>query len=628
MKNTVQQIWPFKIILALVFLIPLAFSVHSFDKFGIIKLVIFLFGCGLLLFYLFIYHRELANLPKIVSLVMIFFLAVQTFETLRLENPSTGLWGEYGQSESLVVQIGFIILFLAGFLFVQSGQRAKLVDVIMLTVFLVSIFGIAEYFLRDPITKMNVTRIKSFFGDPNSLGAFLVLTLPLIISGFWSAPDKLRRWIAGSSFLTGVIALYLTFSRAAWVSFFVAGFFAWVWGISRRLLKDRSYLKNLIIIVALMVAGVFCGIMLTCLQPLQHADYNLKARVSSIAQGNDSGRHLLWSIALDTFRHSPWTGYGMASFSKNFHVNQSIAASCFWKLDRNISQIHNELLQYLATQGLLGALAYLLLWFVLFWSSNFRDLLKRNPDLEHSCFWMAILGYWVFTQFAYPLVHYTFLVWIYWGIMIGSRNPPVQLKPSLHINRVWTSVVIIALILWGWFLWNVYRADINYQKAFFQARRHLFDASLANYQKAANLAPFQYQYHYRYSLTLYRAAKYYQKQQQPEIAARYLNKAKTGALRLQKQNPGHYQLSFLLGQIAENKADYYTASYYYRQALALFPNNYQLQFRLAKTELLSGNHKAALKAYRAGVQINPSFMRDALAAEHLSVQDFTGNPRP
>lgn len=652
MKNIIQRIWPFKIILTLVFLIPLAFSIHTFDKFGTVKLVIFLLGCGLLLFYLFIYREKLTNLPKIVSFVMIFFLVVQTFQTLRLGNPSTGLWGEYGQSESLLVQIGFMILFLAGFLFIQYDLRAKLVDVITLTALFISIFGIAQYFLGDPITKMNVTRIKSFLGDPNSLGAFLVLTLPLIISGFWSAPDKLRRWTTGFSFYTGVIALYLTFSRAAWVGFFVAGFFTWVWGISRRVLKDRSYLKNLIIVGVLMAAGVVSGIILTYFQTREHADYNLKARVGSIVQGNDSGRHLLWLIALDTFRQSPWIGHGMASFSEKFHINQSITASRFWKPDRNISQAHNELLQYLATQGFLGGLAYFFLWFVLFWSGNFRDLLKRNPDPDRSCFWMAIIGYWVFTQFAYPLVHYTFLVWLYWGIMIGSRNSlPVQLKSSLLTNpsenssngfsrktnknwtslvihRVWAPIVVIAVILWGWFLWNVYRADIYYQTAFIQARRHLFDVSLANYRKAANLAPFQYQYHYRYPLTLYRAAKYYQKQQQPEVAARYRNKAKTGALRLQKQYPGHYQLSFLLGQIAENETDYQTASHYYSQALVLFPNNYQLQFRLAKTELLSGNHKAALKAYQAGVRINPSFMKEVLAAEQLSARDFTGNPGP
>lgn len=628
MLNLIHRIWPFKIILILVLLIPSAFSIHAFDKFGILKLVIFLFGCGFLLFYLLIYRKELATLPNTVIWAILLFLGVQAFETFRLENPRIGLWGEYGQSESLLVQIGFMVLFLASFLFIKQDRanRTKLVDMITLTTFIISIFGITEYFLGNPITEMNVTRIKSFFGDPNSLGAFLILTLPLIITGFWSRPNKLRRWIAGFSFYTGVIALYLTFSRAAWVGLLMAGFFTLMWGISRRVLKDRTYLKNLIIIIGLMVAGFISGITLTYFQPRKHADYNFKARVTSIAQGNDSGRHLLWSIALKTFQHSPWIGDGMATFSKSFHSHQSIAATRFWGLDRNISQTHNEILQYLATQGLVGTLVYLFLWFVLFWSGNFRDLLRRDLDPDRSCFWAAILGYWVFTQFAYPLVHYTFLVWIYWGVIISDRYPPVELNPPPRVNRVWVSIAFIALISWGWFLGNAFQADIYYKTAFFQARRHLFDASLVNYRKAADLAPFQYQYRYRYPLTLYRAARYYQKQKQPEVAARYLKKARTAAIRLQKQNPEYYQPSFLLGQIAENEADYHTAGHFYHKALALFPNNYQIQFRLAKIELLSGNHTAAFNAYQTGVRINPVYMNETLNAEHLSAQDFTAKP--
>jgi O-antigen ligase len=626
--NPTVQIWPVRIILALVLLIPLAISIHTFDKFGMIKLVIFLFGCGLLLFYLLIYRQRFAGLPKTVVWAIILFLAVQAFQTFRLKNPLTGLWGEYGQSESLLVQTGFMILFLAGFSFIKHdpASRKKLVNVITIVTFFIGVFGIAEYFLGDPITQMNVMRIKSFFGDPNSLGAFLILALPLIISGFWAEKNKLWRWMTGFSFYTGIIALYLTFSRAAWFGFFFIGFFILIWGISRRLLKDRTYLKNFIITAGLITAGLMSGIILTCFQPQAHADYNLKARVTSITQGNDSGRHLLWTIALKTFQHSPWIGDGIGSFSKNFHMHQSVAAVRFWNLDRNISQAHNEILQYMATQGLLGTWAYLFLWFVLFWFSNFRNLLKRNLDLDHSSLWAAIFGYLVFTQFAYPLVHYSFLVWIYWGIMINDHNPPAELKQAFRVSPVLVTIAVIACIIWGWFLANIFRADIHYKLAFYQARRHLFTASLMNYRKAVNLAPFQYQYQYRYSLTLYRAAKYCQKQKQPDLAIRYFNEAKTTTLRLLEYNPGHYQPSFLLGQIAEAQADYHNARSFYRKALVLYPNNYQILFRLAKIQWLSGNQPAALEAYRAGVRINPDYMKSALDTEHLSVMDFTGKP--
>lgn len=78
-----------------------------------------------------------------------------------------------------------------------------------------------------------------------------------------------------------------------------------------------------------------------------------------------------------------------------------------------------------------------------------------------------------------------------------------------------------------------------------------------------------------------------------------------------------------MGQIAENEADYQSAVNYYHQALALFPNNYQLDFRLAKTQLQLGNKVAALNAYRTGTRLNPAYMKDKLKLEGLSERDFT-----
>jgi O-antigen ligase len=625
LKNPIHRIWPFTIILTMVILIPLAYSTHTFDKFGIIKQIIFLFGCGLLFCYLFFYSKELAGLPKRVAWIITLFIVVQMFQTLRLPNPWIGFWGEYGQSESLLVQVGFMILCLAAFLFIRPvlENRNRLVDIIALTVFIISGFGIIQYFLGDPITETYVARIKSFFGDPNSLGAFLVLTLPLITGGFWRTENKERRWMYCVSLFCGIIALYLTFSRAAWIGFGLIASFTFIWGISRHFLKDRTYRNNLIIIAAIMVIGFISGIIFTYFQPREHADYNLNARVSSMVKGNDSGRHLLWSIALDAFRHSPWIGDGMATFSKNFHQYQSIAATNFWKLNRNISQTHNELIQYLATQGLLGALAYLGLWLVLLGSGNIRELFRRNLDPERAGLWAAILGYWFFVQFAYPLIHYSFLIWIYWGLMLHNRHSAGLQPIPRRTHKLWMAIALIAVVWWGWFLANMFQADLYFQKAFDQARHQRFEASLANYQKAANLAPFQYKYHYRYFLTQYRAARYYRKHKQPEIAALFLQQAKMGTLKLLQQNPDDYQLHFLAGQITENQGDYHTACRYYRQALVLFPNNYQLQFKLAKTELLSGNRRAAWKAYHAGVRINPAYMKKVLRSEHLSEQDFS-----
>jgi O-antigen ligase len=616
-------------------LIPSAFSIQAFDKFGTIKLVVFLMGSGILLFYFAVYtavytarvcSKQPMKLPLLIRVAVVIFLAVQAFQTFRLKNPLVGLFGNYGQSESLLVQTGFMVIFFTSLLFLNQDQpnEFKLSKVILISVFLVSIFGIGQFFMGDPITKTNVPRIKSFIGDPNSLGAFLVLTLPIMIAQFWSQPNRFRKTVLGFGIYIGIIALFFTFSRTAWIAFFIIGLITIFWGISHKLAADRIIRRNLIAILLLIGLGLFSGVILSHFQQREHADYNLTARVSSVIHGNDSGRSLLWSIAFQTFRHSPWIGYGLGSFIENFHRYQPVTAIHFWGLERNISQVHNEIFHYLATQGLLGAFSYLFLLFSLFWCGNFRDLLRRNLDLQNLAVWAAVLGYLFFTQFAYPLVHYTFMVWIYWGILIRNRLSTAKDKPKTSYHPV---LIVILLMVFGslsWFLTGIYRADVYYQKAFYQARRHQYAVSLTNYQKAIRLAPFQYQYQYRYALTLYRAGLYYRQQQpNPGLTSPYFVKAKNICRLLAKRNPDRYQLYLLLGLIAEDESAYHKANNYYRKALTLFPNNCQIEFRLAKTELQLGNKPAARHAYQTGSEINPDYMKEALQSENLTLKDFT-----
>ena len=653
--------WPFTVLLSLCLFIPLAFAVPAFDRFNTPKLVLFLFGSGLLLIWELKNFQGFRELPVSVKWAAGFFLAVELFQMVRLADWSTGLIGKYGQSESFLVQAGFLVMGAAAYRFTAGeAERSRLRRVLMLVTFFICCFGIGEYFGGDPIARQDVTRVKSFFGDPNSLGAFLILTLPLIFKEWQETPKRSVRYFAAGCILLGSATLILTFSRASWLRFLVglALFILFqavgltpkkllkiiviatvIWGISWatgsvwvggalfyllillgmawNTAARRPWVIGLVILVIL---GATIGQTLTYFQPRQHSDYELKARVTSIAQGNDSGRGLLWSIGWRIFQESPWIGHGLGSFRDNFHRFETQAAVKFWGPDRDLDQSHNEPLHYLATQGILGFLAYFGLLLAILASTDWRGLLRRNLSLSETSLFCACLSYMIFVNFGYALVHYTFIFWIELGLLLGYRHPAPQIRTSPTLIPTW----LLPLALWifiiggGWILGNMFLADLNYRTAFHQARRHQFEESLGSYRLVIARAPLIEHYHYRYALTLFRAAKWYQKQGgDSETADQYSRQSRAILLRLRRIHPDEYQLNFLLGQEYENGSEFQEAAAYYRQALIQFPENYRLYIRLAKAEWLGGNKLASRRAFDAGFAMNPEYAQKAAIAEGL-----------
>jgi O-antigen ligase len=619
-----KQNWPLKIFILLCLLIPLAFSFRTFDEFGTPKLTVFYLGAGLLLLAILTAYQSLMILPKYLLGAFGFFISVQAWQTFRLTNIAAGLWGAYGQSESLFVQMGFIIISLAAFLFIRDEEsRRKIRGTLLLAVYLVGIYGIFQYLYGDPISQTFTTRMKSFFGDPNALGAFLVLTLPIILVEMKYYSWSLQGFLPAGALFIGIIALFLTFSRSAWLGFLLSLVPLIYQAFLRFFRRRRSNQRDWLLIGAvflLITGGMLCGQILTHFQSIADREYTLSARVSSMAQGNDSGRALIWSTAWQAFKKYPLFGYGIGSFQWTFHRFKSPAAVKFWSPERDLREVHNETLHYLATQGILGLLAYFGLLAALFWVAKGNGLL-RILSIEKTALWAGIIGYFCYVQFNYPLIHYSFLFWIYWGILLGFQaapfNSPVkyQAKPMKPILIV---VMALAIAIWSFLSINIFRADCYYNSAFNKTRYHHYRQAFALYREAISLNPWQFHYHYRYGISLFRAAGWEKKNKHFALASHYLNLAKAEFLYLNKKNPNRYEPLFFLGQISETLTNLEKAANYYQQALRLYPLNYKILFRLAKVKWLMGNKTDSLKAVQAGSVLAPDYIKEMVAKEQIT----------
>jgi tetratricopeptide (TPR) repeat protein len=229
----------------------------------------------------------------------------------------------------------------------------------------------------------------------------------------------------------------------------------------------------------------------------------------------------------------------------------------------------------------------------------------------------SILGYLVFMQFAYPLVHYSFLFWLEFGMLLACAYPITkEIQPPAALDsKVSLALILLLSLPWSWLATSIYRADQSYKTAFFQARYHHFTRSLASFHQALHFTPWCYQYRYRYAYTLIRMARHCRNSR---LAETYYRQAVIELEQLRRSYPERYQLWNMLGDLYFFWGNLDKADQSYREAIRLFPNNYNIYYKLAKTEKMRGRLEQAYLAFQAGSRINPHQMNDLRKKDGLS----------
>ncbi|MHB9143931.1 MAG: O-antigen ligase family protein [Symbiobacteriia bacterium] len=230
------------------------------------------------------------------------------------------------------------------------------------TVLLVSLFGLAQVVswrlghpvdsLVFPLTKSSTwIRAESTFADPNMLGGFLIVTLPLI-AYWWNGHSAIefnvpRLWLA-AVLVIGVSALALTFSRGALLALAVA--FA-LFGIRH---------KRDLWLLAAGVVGVFFFIPPQLLNRLMTA--------FTLQDFSSMERLRLWTEGFSKFAKSPLIGWGLNMFPSVVGAGDTVRAA------------HNVLVELAVETGILGLATFLasaLLYFV----SSLRSLRQAPPSV-------------------------------------------------------------------------------------------------------------------------------------------------------------------------------------------------------------------------------------------------------
>jgi len=467
----------------LVFAVPLAIGnwtwlpgltlPFSWDQFDIVKVVVQR-GVTLVAFAAWAWH-VLVNGGTVrrtkVDYLILAVLGWFALTTVFSVHVPTAVFGKYRRFEGLISFVNYaLIYFLAVQFLDRLGRIRSLARTLFFSTVGVSLYGVSQYVGFDPLTwgrlPFEPNRAFSTYGNPNLLGGFLVLALPVCLALALSEKERNWRVAYWSGFLIATVCWIVAFTRGAWI----AGAFALVivgvaaWRMRTRLTSvDWSFAGVITVISAVVVARS-----LSTPDAVMNV-WNRLASIFEFGQGSALTRFQIWDAAWRATLDRPVLGHGLDTFRlifPGFKPVEYVAAAGHISVADNV---HNYPLQLMAAVGIPGMLLLYGL-FVTVGVLTFRTAFVR-PDTESgngrlvlAGFWAAGAGYLLHLMFGISVPGSSFLLWVALAALMspGARTVDVR-APSWGVAA---AVTIVGLALIASVANLVYlRADQHYLKS-------------------------------------------------------------------------------------------------------------------------------------------------------------------
>ena len=443
----------------LFFFVPLVLYPYSYELFEFNKMV-FVYALTALISVSWAVRMILAKRiifrHTIFDIPLLLFLFSQLLSTALSIDVRTSLLGYYSRFHGgFFSTLSYSLLFWA---FVSNMDRAKTLKAIRFLFFsgiIVSFYGVLQHFGidKDVWVQDVQNRVFSTLGQPNWLAAWLLTLLPIAWAFYLTLRQKSKNfwpWL-------GVSALYfLTLayakSRSGLLGLVaVSGIF---WGINR--------FKNSFLLIALSLFLIFAGG-----TPWERKTTETVGPALETG-GTESGqiRKIVWKGAIDVWKKYPLTGSGVETFAFSYYQFRPVEHNLVSEWDFLYNKAHNELLNILATTGLLGLGAYLFFSGVVVF--YFVKKIKASPDILDVAFLAGFFGIFVTNFFGFSVVAVSLLYFLLPAFAICLKGgEKVRLAGYKNLDSRQKTGVLLALFTAAYLLLAIGRywyADLLFAK--------------------------------------------------------------------------------------------------------------------------------------------------------------------
>ncbi len=370
---------------------------------------------GIFLILVLVYRKETlkkVSIDFIYAFLLLYGVAL-VISTIFAMNPKQAIVGSPKRVEGLSTIITYMMLFVMA----RHAKMIKRKHIVWILIVgsIISTYGILQSFSIDPFPRdfirENWIRAFSTIGNPNFLGSYLVLLLPLATDTFIRLKKK---WALGVYALL-LYTLLATMTRGAWVGAGLSHALYFIILAANKKVDVKAWLFFVVVSVGVLLvySGLNSGFITRLLSISQDV-------TNIIDQDNldhvGSSRMFIWIRGVYLVQARPLFGYGLE--------NVGIAFLEFYKEDivSHFNRVvipdkaHNEYLHVALTTGLFGLMSYLM--FIILIIKHATKHLWDHP-LQLMVV-ISIIGYLIQAFFNISVVSVAYVFWIFLGL--ASNN--------------------------------------------------------------------------------------------------------------------------------------------------------------------------------------------------------------
>jgi putative inorganic carbon (HCO3(-)) transporter len=470
----------------------------TYDQFDIVKVFIMrgcaLVGIGAWALDFFVRGGKLRR-TKADWLIVAFlgWVLVTSFTSISF---ATAFFGKYRRFEGFLSFLTYAIVFFLTVQLVDRPSRIRsLAHTFVVSGVAVSFYGILQFFGADPVSwgsnlPFEFNRAFSTFGNPDLLGGFIVLVLPLALALALTEKRPVWRVVYWVGFVVTAFCWGASFVRGAWIGGVVALIAVAVGAVLARVpwgVIDWSATGATAFFGAAFVAWSLRS---------TNEVLNIWTRILSIFKFNEGSaltRFEIWQAAIQAIKEKPITGFGADTFRLVFPHTKPLAYTRDAGYLSVADNVHDYPLQLAAGIGVVG---FLLLYGLFGWVLylGFPNAFARGKGPERlivTGFWAAALGYIVHLMFGLSVTGSSVFLWLSLAMIVAPTARTVEVSP-----KKWGPAVgmVIAAIVTAASVYNVAYivADNYYLKAQFASGANA--NPLASIKTAIALNPFNDMY--------------------------------------------------------------------------------------------------------------------------------------
>jgi len=432
-------------LIVLFFLLPLVFQPFLSDPFALPKATI-LRIMTLLIFAVWltkVLREGKINWQKTpLNSPIIMFLSICGLSMLFSVSPRLSFWGMHGfYFEGFLSFLCYAMIYFIAVNYVTD--KSRILKTLLIATVIVSVYalmqasGITFFVWRGT---QPYPRVWSTFGNPNFLGPYLIMVIPMYLI-FLIKAETVKTKLRYSLFtLLSLLALIFTYSRAAWLGMAV-GITVFTLMVDKKQLKANLFFIIGIIIFSTVLTSIYPRLYLrpeersTTMKPI------VERAVSTVdlKEPGVTARLSAWETTIKMALKRPILGFGLDTLGVSF---RRFMSKDYEKLAGRFSTAgyaHNEFLQYVATMGVVGLAAYLFLLFT-FFGMLIKASRKKEKNLLASGLTAACVALLVNNQFGFSTIVPATLLWFFFGLGVNLSGGE---KREFHFSLPVTTKYLI-----------------------------------------------------------------------------------------------------------------------------------------------------------------------------------------